>query len=145
MGDGEFKKYDSDDNYSNWSARLTKDAEVKEGEKTRVKITFVSTSRSENHHDLWVTADINEGQAPLAAFLKKGDIVGVEGKPYQWGDANPQFALNFARLHLTGELINKLKERGFVPGQKGRPTSKAAPKKTGKPTRPIIDLPDDEE
>lgn len=144
MSETEFKKYDSDDNYVNYSARLTKDAEVREGDKVRVKLTFVSQSRNENHHDIWITADVNDGQAPLARYLKKGDVIGIEGKPYLWGDANPQFALNFARIHI-GNLIKTLKERGFTPGAASSSGKPAAKKTNAKKGPRKIELPEDDE
>lgn len=139
MGD-DFKKYDSDDKYINWNARLAKDPEIREGENGKmVRLTFVSTSKAESDSELWIEATPSDRQADIAAFLKKGDVLGIEGKPClrRYGDNKEKFSFNLRRaeLHIPISLFVALKERGFVPGAKAegksaRPTTKKAPAKT---------------
>ena len=63
----ERRKFDSDDRYSNWNARLTKDPEVFpskiEGKPPLVRITFASESRSEKAKTLWVEAKVRDYDA----------------------------------------------------------------------------------
>lgn len=157
----EYKKYDSDDTYVQHNARLTHDATVTsvgEGRKL-VKVKFTSEAKGQTkdgddrYETIWVEAIVGDYDADKAAYLKKGDVLSVEGKPALrlWGDDNDKisFELIRARLHLPVSLFQELKERGFDPtgkgGGKGKAKGKAAAK--GKPgkRKPIVEIPDDED
>ncbi len=127
----EYKKRDSDDNYIHHAARLTKDPEVYQSDKTGrdgkpmpplVRATFTSESRRENTATLWIEAKLRDYDAHIGTFLKKGDILAIEGKPVMEeytakdGTKKTTFKLENARLHINVELLMKLKERGFTPG-----------------------------
>src|SRR5689334_6537217 len=119
----EYKKYDSQHGYNIHNARLAKDADVKPGNKgPMVRLTFVATSRSDRHSDMWWEATVSDFNAPMAAHLKKGDTLGIEGFPAlrRYGDDNEKFSLELLRAEIFPniDLIKKLKERGFTPGQK---------------------------
>ena len=117
----DFKKYDSQDTYVIHNARLTSDAQVIEtGERAMVKLKFASECRNERYETLWVEATVADRHAGLARYLKKGDVVGVSGKPglRRWGDDNDKisFELTYAEIMPSIELISAAKERGFAPG-----------------------------
>ncbi len=138
------KRYDSLDRYTNFAARLTKDPEVfPSKDPTRgplVRLTFVSESRLEKTKALWVEAKVRDRDAHLAAFLKKGDTIAIEGKPVnEEYNGKTYFKLDQAQLHTTVDILLKCKERGFVGGSKA--AIPAGPKKA---PRPVIDLGDDE-
>jgi len=142
----EYKKYDSQAGSWVQNARLAKDAQVIEGgEKPLVKLTFVLTSRSDRHSDMWVEAAVQDRQSSLAAYLKKGDELGVAGFPAlrRWGDNDEKFSIEWVRAEIfpSIELFSELKERGFEPG--AQPAKKG--KKTTKPAkgRKILDDDDD--
>jgi single-stranded DNA-binding protein len=153
----DYKKYDSDDTYMQHNARLTEDATViKLGEgKKLVKIKFTSEAKGEDkegndrYETLWVEAIVSDYDADKAAYLKKGDVLSVEGKPALrlWGDDNDKisFELIRARLHTSVALFMELKERGFSAGGKGGKKGKAAPKKGKKSSRKIVEIPEDDE
>lgn len=152
MSDG-YKKYDSDDEYKNWYARLTKDAEVRDADgKKLVRLTVVSTSKAESDDELWVEITPVDNQMDIASFLKKGDIFGVEGKPTKRSYGEPcatckvrksSFNVRRAKLHLSIDLLVKLKERGFVPGQGGdRAQAPAGKAKPGK-AKEVLNLDDE--
>ncbi len=148
----EFKKYDSASKYLNFGARLTKDAEVKEFDGRKVvRVTFVDQSRHEADVDMWIEATAGDRQAELAAFLKKGDTLGVEGKlsmrKYQ-KDGVEKFSIGIRRaeLHVPIELFVKLKERGFTPGLAGavaKTAAKPLPPKAKPAARPVMNLDDE--
>lgn len=129
MSEGEYKKYDTDDKYQNWNARLTKDVETS-GDMLR--ITFVSESKAESDEPIWISATPQDHQKELAKFLRKGDVLGIEGKLTlrKGKDGGLFHNLRRAILHPSPELIKTLKERGFVPGKtpaKGVPAGAATP------------------
>lgn len=150
----EFRKYNSDIETKAMNIRLTKDAEVK-GDNF-VKLTFAAESTGEMDATMWWDVIPFDGQAPIASFLKKGDIISVTGRPtlQKWGDDDAKFSLTLknARLHLDPNLVAELKERGFVPGSKStgggaKPGAKGKappPKAAGKGKRPVVNLDDDE-
>lgn len=143
------KEYDSDDTYEIRNARLTKDAQVfsGSGDTPLVRITFVSSSRLSNTKktikSAFIDAKVRDFDAGGAAFLKKGDVLGVEGKPifeeYPEGSGKVQLKLDQARLYMSLDLKAKLKERGFTPGASGG--KKAPPKaRAAKPQRAVQDV-----
>jgi hypothetical protein len=146
----EYRKFDSDDKFTIFNARLAKDAEVFTGSDPSkpplVRITFVSTSRLEKAKDLWVEAKLRDYDSNLGAHLKKNDIVSVEGKPVLegYGENKTSFKLVNAQIHVTVDLLMKCKERGFTPGAKGATPAKAPPPVRKPAARPVIDLGDDE-
>lgn len=160
MGKEEYKRFDSQDRYEVHNAKLTKDAESRDGEHGKmVRVTFVSTCRSERYENLWVEANVQDFQAGIAEYLKKGDVIGVRGKPglRRYGDDNEKisFELLRAELMIPPSLFAELKERGWEPGEGGEKKSKKGGKtpakgggKTpakGKPAkREVIDLDDDD-
>ena len=120
----EFKKYDSDDVYINYSARLTKDPEVRVvGNKELVRLTFVSTSRAEGDEDMWIEATPQDSQMEIAKFLRHKDVLPIEGKPTlrKYGENKEKHAYNLRRtkLHINVELLMRCKERGYVPVKEG--------------------------
>jgi len=157
---GDYKKYDSDDVYTQYNARLTHDASVTklaDGRKL-VKIKFTSEAKGQDkdgndrYETIWVEAIVGDYDADKASYLKKGDVLGVDGKPALrlWGDDNDKisFELIRARLHLPVSLFQELKERGFDPsgkggGKKGKP-AKGKSKPAGK-RKPIVEIPDDDD
>lgn len=153
----DYKKYDSDDNYIQHNARLTKDAEViKLGDgKKLVKIKFTSEAKgkdregNDRYETVWVEAIVSDYDADKAAFLKKDDVLTVEGKPALrlWGEDNDKisFELIRARLHTSVGLFMELKERGFAPGGGKGGKGKAAPKKGKKPAKKIVEIPEDDD
>lgn len=164
MSDTEFKKYNTKDAYEIHDARLSKDATVLPGNKgNMVKISFASETTGadkegqDRYSTLWVEGSVNDFNADAAAFLKKNDVLGVRGKPALrlWGDGKFSFELVRCELFMSPELMKKLKERGWVPGQKtdakaaGQPNkkgaSKPAAKPAGKPKKEIVEIPDDDE
>lgn len=145
----EFKSYDSQDRYSIHNARLTKDAEVRDGTKgPMVRLTFVSTCRGERHSDLWIEATVSDFNSAMAAHLKKGDVIGIAGKPglRRYGDDNEKFSFELLRadIYPSIPLIQALKERGFTPGQAAT-TKKAAPKKATVAKKTVVEIPDDDD
>lgn len=148
----EYKKFDSQAGTWVQNARMAKDAQVIEGgEKPMVKLTFVLTSRSDRHSDLWVEATVQDRQASLASYIKKGDVLGVNGFPAlrRWGDDNEKFSFELGRAEIfpSIDLFMELKERGFEPGAEVK-TGKKQAKKAAKPAkrqRPVQDLDDDDD
>lgn len=157
----DYKKYDSDDNYVQHNARLTEDARVNEyNGKKLVRLKFTSEAKgtdkegNDRYETIWVEATVGDYDAEKAAFLEKGDVLSVEGKPALrlWGDDNDKisFELIRARLHMPISLFQTLKERGFDPsaaggsdgGKKGKTSKGKAGKKTAKK---IVEIPDDDE
>lgn len=145
----EYKKYDSTDVYENKFARLTKDAEKRElpGGKVLARISFVSTGRGDNDEDMWFEATPGGHQTNLALFLRKGDVIGVEGKPTmrRFGDKKEKvaFAIKRAELHIPPDMFARLKERGWNPQAQTPATTK--PTKSSKPApakKPPADMPD---
>lgn len=141
----DFKKFDSPDRYSFPGARLAKDPHVYEGtgDNPLVTLTFVSGSRNEADSDLWVEAKVNDRNADLATFLRKGDILhDVTGKPClrRYGDSNEKFSFQLRRAEIVVPyaLFPELKSRGWVPGAK---STKAAPASNRKP-RPAQKTPE---
>lgn len=146
----DYKKYDSQDNYNIHNARLTKDATVNEGTKgPMVRLTFVSTSRNDRHSDLWVEATVNDFQASMATYLKKGDVIGVSGKPAlrRYGDNDEKISFEIVRadIHPSIPLFQALKERGFEPGAKPGAKKTGAKKTTTKPAKTVVEIPDDDD
>ena len=155
----EFKRYDTNDTYDIHNARLAKDADVRRTEfGLMVRITFVSTCRSDRYEDLWVEANISDYHSGLAQWLKKGDIVGVRGKPAfrRYGDDNDKvsFDLLRAEVMVPPGLFAELKSRGFTPGAKAgeekkggkaKPAGKAAAKPTPAKKKAIVQVPDDDD
>lgn len=128
------KTYDSPDKYLNKGAILTEDPKVfpskEPGKPPMVILKFTSESRRKNNNDkvrtMWWEANVRAFDAEAAAYLKKGDQLPIEGKPYQedWernGKSGTSFKLDQAEITISIELRKKLKERGFTPGQKGTP------------------------
>lgn len=158
MAKEEFRRFDSLDRYEIHSARLTKDAEVRDGEHGQmVRVTFVSTCRSERYENLWVEANVQDFQCDIAAYMKKGDVLGVRGKPglRRYGDDNEKISFEIIRaeLMIPASLFSELKERGWEPGAgKDKPAKKggklppkgkkAPPAKT---KRTVVDVDDDED
>lgn len=148
----EYRKFDSSAKYIIHNARLAKDAEVKETEKGKlVRLTFVDTSRNDADSDMWIEATVQDRNADFAAFLKKGDTLGVEGKLClrRYGDNNEKFAhnLRFAEIFPPIGLHVEVKERGFTPGA-GKPATKGKTAPKGKPApakRAPVDLDDDDD
>ena len=154
----DFNVYASDDNYIQHNARLTSDPEVKVyDDRKLVRLKFVSEAKGKDkdggnrYTTLWVEATVGDYDSEKASFLKKGDVLSVEGKPALriWGDENKiSFELLRARLHLPVSLFMELKERGFTPGEAKpagkKPFVKPAAKKTFT-KRAIVEIPDDEE
>lgn len=132
MAEKEYKKYDTIDEFWMAGVRLAKDARVNEGQHGKmVGLTFVSTSRKDQHVDKWVGANVCDFQADKASFLRKGDVLHkVTGKPVWrlWGDdnENESFELDQARIAIPLELEKVLKERGYVPGAGGTNGGKGA-------------------
>lgn len=162
MAKDEYKRFDTSDAYEIHHARLTKDAEVRDGDRGQmVRLTFVSTCRSERYENLWVEANVQDFQADIAAFMKKGDVIGVRGKPglRRYGDDNEKisFELIRAELKIPPSLYGDLKERGWEPGAGGeKPAAKKGgktPAKGGKvpakgkqaAKKEVIDLDDDDD
>ncbi len=140
----DYKRFDTHDTFTIHNARLAKDPAIIEGgEKPLVKLTFVSTTRSERYEDLWIEAAVRDGQADLATHLKKGDTIGITGKPAfrRWGDDNAKVSFELLRAELFPpiELFQTLKERGFTPGG----GSKKPATKGAKPARKIVNLDDE--
>lgn len=153
MSDKEFKKYDSDDNYTHHNARLSQDPEVREYDgKKFVKLKFASDTRgkdkngNDRYSTMWVEATVTDYDSEMAAMLKKGDVLTIEGKPALrlWGDdnENASFELVRARLHAPVSLKATLKERGFSPGG-AKPAAK--PTKGGKAKKKIVEIPEDDD
>jgi single-stranded DNA-binding protein len=152
----DYKKWDSDDNYVQHNARLAFDADViKLGDgKKLVKLKFTSEAKGQDkegndrYQTIWVEAIVGDYDADKAAYLKKGDVLTIEGKPglRLWGDDNDKisFELIRARLHMPLSLFSELKDRGFAPGGKGG-KGKAAPKKGKKSTKKIVEIPEDDD
>lgn len=158
MGKEEYKRFDSLDRYEIHSARLTKDAESRDGDHGKmVRVTFVSTCRSERYENLWVEANVQDFQCGVAEYLKRGDVLGVRGKPgmRRYGDDNERvsFELIRAELMIPPSLFSELKERGWEPGagsekpaKKGGkvpPKGKKAP--PAKAKRTVIDVDDEDD
>lgn len=147
----EYRKYDAQAGFWMQNARLTKDPMIIEGgDKPLVKLTFVCTSRSERHSDLWVEVAVNDRQADLASYLEKGDVLGFAGFPAirKWGDEkqNTSFEVVRAELFPSVGLIMECKERGWEPGAaKGKGKGKAKPKSNKKATRRVQSIPDDDD
>lgn len=142
----EYKKYDSQAEIIMHNARLTKDAQVIEGEKPLVKLSTVCTSRRDRHSDMWLEITVRDFDSAFASYLKKGDKLGFRGFPALrlWGDDNTKFSVEVDRAELCPsiELLMEVKERGFEPGAvKG--AKPAAKKTTKKAPRKVVDLDDD--
>lgn len=151
----EFKKYDTAANYEAQFIRLSKDAEVKDfGDRKVVRVTWPDESRHEGDETMWVEGTLQDRQAALGAYLKKGDVVGcAPGKltmrKYTDNSGGTRYALSIRRCELVipPSLFAALKERGWTPGagnEKGgakKPAAKPAAKPAGK--RPIVDLDDE--
>ncbi len=155
----DYKKYDSDDKYLIHNARLAKDPKVFENDNGKlVLLTFVSSSRREEHEEIWITAKVGGRNAELASFLAAKDVLSIEGKPVlkRWGEDGDKlsYELEFADIHVSIDLFMELKERGFTPGAKGEsgkggakgggkkaPAGAKGPKKG---TRVVVDPEDDE-
>lgn len=154
----EFKKYDSDCQVTFCGARLTKDAESRDGSHGKmVRLTVVATSRKESYSDLWLEVNVSDFHAELASFLKKGDTLHrITGQLCKrtYGDDNEKVSivLDRAATILPIELMMECKERGWVPGAtsaapkagkpaKGKPEKVKAKVKKADP----IDIPDEDE
>jgi single-stranded DNA-binding protein len=149
----EFKNYDSSDCYEIHNARLSADAKVITTEGGRmVKLTFASTCRNDRYETLWVEATVGDWQSGLAMHLKKGDTLGVKGKPglRRFGDDNDKisFELIRAEIMVPPALFVELKERGFTPGADGAAKKGKPVAKKGKPAsvkRTVVEVPDDDD
>lgn len=149
MADQEFKSYDTQDTMHFHGFRLAKDAEVRETANGKmVRLTTVSTSRNEGKNGIkptWWELNVNDFQADLAGFLKKGDVVlHAEGHPYMrtWGEADDKVSMccDKVQLKIAPDFFKTLKERGFVPGKRGE----AAPTKSKRPAKKeSVELPED--
>lgn len=128
----EYKKYDSKSTFVAHHVRLTADAKPL-GDTT--KVTFVNTSRLDKDSDMWIDA-IASPSDTLAAQLKKGDTISVEGflTMQKWGDNNDKvsFTLRFAKLHYPLDLLKTLQERASVSG--GKRTASAGRRREPDPT-----------
>jgi single-stranded DNA-binding protein len=155
LSEKEYKSYDSADCYEIHNARLTKDATVIKTEKgMMVRLSFASTCRSDRYETLWVEATVGDFQSGLAQHLKKGDVLGVKGKPglRKWtdDDGNERFAFELSRaeIFVSPALFVELKERGFAPGGKADAKKPAKGKKAGPVTvnkKKIEAIPDDDD
>ncbi len=156
----DYKKWDSDDNYIQHNARLTADPEVREYDGRKlVRLKFVSEAKGtdnktgeDRYETIWVEATVADYDADKASFLKKLDVLTIEGKPALrlWGEDGDKisFELTRARLHMPISLFAELKERGFTPGAGGKPTVGKVTKPISKRTvnrRAVVEIPDDEE
>jgi single-stranded DNA-binding protein len=143
----EHKKYNSNASFTIHHARIT--AEPKVISDNFVKLTTVVTSANEKDEDIWVDIVPVDGQAPLAQYIEKGDLVSVEGflTCQRWGTDNDKVShtLRNARLMLSPEQIATLKGRGFTPGGGGKSKGKSKP--ASKPTKAKreIEVPADDE
>lgn len=157
MGNDNYRKYDSDDNYTQHNARLTHDASVTklgDGRKL-VKVKFTSECKGQTkdgddrYETIWVEAIVGDFDADKASYLKKGDVLSVEGKPAlrMWGDDGDKvsFELVRSRLHLPVSLFQELKERGFDPTGKGGGNKGKKAVKPTKGKKKIVEIPDDDE
>lgn len=151
MADKEYKKYDSAATLVVHYARVT--GEVKRVNDTFVKVPVVLTSSNDGDDDMWFDVVPFDGQAEIASFIEKGDLISFEGFPTKqtWGDDGDKisFTVKRARIHMSPEFIATLKERGFVPGggggkSKGKGGKASKPAKGAKAKRDI-EIPDDEE
>jgi len=151
----EYKKYDSEIRVEYIGARLTKDAEVRDGANGKmVRLTVVATSKAESDSDLWLEVNVQDSQAELAAHLKKGDTLHkIEGflTLRKYGENNEKFSINVRRARLSVPIgpvvtIGDLKERGFVPGAGGQAAKKGGKTPPAKkpPAKKIVDLDDEE-
>jgi single-stranded DNA-binding protein len=147
----EYKRYDSEDNYTCEGVRLAKDPEVKEvGDGNIVTLTFVSTSRNEGDSDLWVEAKIADRQADLAAYLKKDDVLhAVKGKPClrRYGDKNEKFSFQLRRAAITVPIgmFATIKDRGWSPGAASPKNNQAKNPPRGARRAPAQDFGADED
>ncbi len=115
----DYAKYDSDDTFIAWNIRLTADPTVRDGANgPMVTLKWVCTSRNDGDADIWVEATASDRQAALAQCLKKGDVLGIQGKLCMrtWGEGKIAMQLRRAELHVPISLLMACKERGFVPG-----------------------------
>lgn len=150
----EYKTHDTHDSYDCHNARLTKDAVVIKTDKGNlVTLTFASTCRSDRYGTMWWEAKVNDYQSGLAQHLKKGDSLGISGKPgirfWDSDDGEKRSALELIRaeIKVPPALFNVLKERGFKPGKPGEAPKKGATNKaktTAKAKREIVEIPDDD-
>ncbi len=144
MGE-DFKKRDSNDSYQMLGARLTKDAETRDGDFGKlVRLTFASESKREANSTLWIEATVCDFHAELASHLKKGDILhSIRGKPTlrHWGDDNAKmsFGLDRAEVIPPIELFSELKTRGWTPGVKSttKPAAKSLARPAAKAVKPV--------
>jgi hypothetical protein len=160
----EYKKYDTQDKLRIAGARLAKDAESRDGTHGKmVRLTVVSTSRKDQHSDLWLEINVGDFHAEAASHLLKGDTVHlIEGKPClrRYGDENEKWSLvlDRAEVIIPLDLQKELKERGWVPGESkangakaAKPaakTAKPAAKPVGKPAakKPTpVEIPDEDD
>ncbi len=130
----EFKKYDSQTTFIGHNMRLTKDADVKEGQKGKmVSLTVVSTSRNDKDSDMWIEVLVSDFHAELAAHLIKGDTIGVQGFMVLQKYGDPErvaLKLRQAQVYTSVDLFVAAKERGFTPGG-STSAPKGAPAKAG--------------
>jgi len=153
MSNDERKKYDSQAGIWMQNAYLAKDPQIiGGGDKELVKLTFVLTSRSDRHSDTWLEVAVQDRQADLAKYLKKGDVLGFAGFPAtrKWGDDNAKTSVEVVRAEIftAVSLFCECKERGFTPGASGggKAASAAPAKKKLTPTkRPVQSLDDDDD
>jgi single-stranded DNA-binding protein len=139
------KKYDSPSNYENLEARLTKDAEKISD--TLVRLTICDESKAESDSPMWIEITPTDRQAHICSFLKKGDSFYVKGKLClrRYGDNKEKFALNLRRaeVHISYDLKQKLKERGWEyqapPPRTGGPSPKATARPPANVKRPVVD------
>lgn len=147
----EYRKYDSAATLVFHNARVTGDVKVISD--TFVKVPVVMTSSNEGDDDMWLDVVPFDGQAPIAGFIEKGDLISFEGFLTQqtWGEDKDKTShtVKRARIHMSPEYIATLKERGFTPGGGGKSKGKGGkvskPAKGGKPAKREIAIPDDDD
>jgi single-stranded DNA-binding protein len=160
----EYKSYDSDTKVTYCGARLTKDAESRDGEHGKmVRLTVVATSRKDAYSDLFLEVNVADFHAELASFLKKGDTLHkIHGQLClrRYGDENEKFSIVVDRAEITVPIALQgecKEERGWTPGQKSaaggkkeagkkdaKKGTKVTPAKSGKKAPPV-DIPEDDE
>jgi hypothetical protein len=165
----EYKRYDSPCFVEYHNARIATDqvtCVASKNDEPLVRFKVVADSRNDRFEPLWLEVNVGKFNAKAASFLEKDDVLSLRGRLAMrlWGDDNDKVAISveFAELFMSGELISKLKERGFDPdgepnytdegsgkkkgkGKDKKKSGKPDPKKTGKPGKKAVEIPPDED
>lgn len=164
----EYKRYDSPCFVEYHNARIATDqvtCVASKNDEPLVRFKVVADSRNDRFEPLWLEVNVGKFNAKAASFLEKDDVLSLRGRLAMrlWGDDNDKTSISveFAELYMSGELINKLKERGFDPdgepnytddgkkkgkGKDKKKSGKPDPKKTGaKPAKKQVEIPPDDE